>query len=158
MRKTLTSLGLVLSGAAFAAMLGSCVPGPWFPTSTFPAPWLFPIVLDKTSAPPADALMFDVVEPCRLVDQAGADVNKIVFEESERIVWSNRTDETVVIEFSSFDIVGRDGLTLEAGESFTTTTRSGLGGGDYSARVVCQQGDAWVFGPTPPMEKEEPHP
>jgi hypothetical protein len=155
MRKTLSSTALVFVAVALAFVLSSCYLTPWYPSSNFPAKWLFPILSEMPAQSPPSPITFTITSPCRLVDASGNEVEKIVASKSTPITWSNQNDSKVVIEFSSLDIVGKWAIGVGPGESRTTLVQSSLGAGHYRVRVKCMSGAIWIQGPTPPIEEED---
>jgi hypothetical protein len=123
----------------------------------FPPPRLTPFA-DHWKSIGERIVKYTVVDECGLVDASGANVDKIVVEPSTPILWVNEARLPAVIEFSSYDIVGRDAILLNPGESCITTTRSTMvSGTEYRIRVRCK-GEEVIDGPTPPIEQEEPKP
>ncbi len=130
-----------------AALFSSCLPPPPPRLTPFWERWLDR--MDRT-------VTYTVVDECRLIDEAGSDVERIAVAPSTPICWSNRSSLTAVIEFSHYEIVGQWSILVNPGESRTTTLRSSLDPDEeYSVRVLCK-GVEVIEGPTPPIEEEEP--
>lgn len=87
--------------------------------------------------------------------------------ETIEVVWCNRSDRVVVIEFDDLRLVGRRSIRLNPREAYKTVFRSNLvDGKGYGYRVVCvkpggdgedgDENDGEVYGPTPELGDEKP--
>lgn len=143
-----TTRGLLMTGLAavlVTVFMSACLPPP--KKTLFAERWAKFL---------ARIVTYTVVDECRLVDACGNDVKTIAVKPSTPIMWVNRAQVAVVVEFSSLEIVGWDAILLNPGESRTTTTRSTMvTGKSYEIRVVCKT-DPPIYGPTPPIKQEEP--
>ena len=100
---------------------------------------------------PPTIVTYSVVEPCRLVDEHGKDVDRIGIRRSMFIEWINNSMVPVSIFFEPGTFVGRDHIYLTPGESYVTIISAIASEEKPGIHLRCGYPKVAVLSYTPPV-------